>query len=540
MRLSDVKGKSRFSSLGVKVSFAAVLLPILLLTTGCVRRRHPPVPAPFTDCLDTNTCVVPVPPPPPPQNPPTMACVVNPTTITLGESATIHCEAASSDNRPLSVQFVASSGRVTPKGLDGVFESEAPGVANITVTVTDDRGLTNITPISVVVTAPPAPQPAKNNEIRFQTRNRSLSNLAKAQLGDVVLRLQRDRAAKLAIVGRALDSEPNSLALSRTLAVRNYIVSVDSTLASRIEMTHPASPGSAATVELWVVPEGASVEGLGSSFGMSGETGIRPPASHPAPVEECKGLLIFQMPATIDLTELIRKEEVFKAFVARTLQTGLGKVLRDLKVCTGGDCGDIIRDLCHREETPKTTGDSNLLIWPVDATRYVKATLNGKMDFRTTPPDEDSDITHDPKMWIWDATPQDDIGDLRLRLEGRNDSKVPPHDIGVKVIKPNVKKNDMGVTRTWFSRINEFLQTPIGEKIVLYSIIGLVTAGGGWIVSLIRGKVKPVQDPTVMRTVIEKIFFIPSPPSPREPGGSPPQKVDEEAEREHDGGKWVN
>ena len=258
-------------------------------------------------------------------------------------------------------------------------------------------------------------------------------------------------------------------------------------------------------------------------------------------MKECKGLLVFQMPLVIDLTQLTRKEEVFEAYIARTLQTGLGEILGSLGVCKDSlDCGDKIRSFCQKKETAQATGNTSLVIWPVDATRYVRATLNGKMDFRTTPPNEDSDIKAKPKTWIWDATPQDDLGDLRLRLEGRNDTRVPTHDIGIKLIKPSVKKSNIGVTRTWFNRINEFLQTPIGEKVVLYSIIGLCTTGAGLIVTLIRRKIEPTQNLAVTQRVIERIFFVPRPPSPRGQGGAPPPGLDEDADKKDEGGKWIN
>src|SRR5207248_1943654 len=96
-----------------------------------------------------------------PKNPPTISCTANPTTVNPGENSTITCTATSPDNRPVTVAFQSSAGKLTPSGNTATLDTTGaqPGAITVTATATDDRGLTGSTTATVTVNQPPPPPP---------------------------------------------------------------------------------------------------------------------------------------------------------------------------------------------------------------------------------------------------------------------------------------------------------------------------------------------------------------------------------------------
>jgi outer membrane protein OmpA-like peptidoglycan-associated protein len=88
--------------------------------------------------------------------PPTISCSASPDTIKPGETSNITAAGVSPQNRPLTYSFTATAGSVNSSGAAAVFSSTgAPtGVAGITCTVSDDKGLTATANTSVNIMAP--------------------------------------------------------------------------------------------------------------------------------------------------------------------------------------------------------------------------------------------------------------------------------------------------------------------------------------------------------------------------------------------------
>ena len=78
----------------------------------------------------------------PPKHPPTVACSANPTTVQAGTPATITATGQSPDNRPLTYNFTATGGRLTPNGAQATLDTAgaSAGPINVTCTATDGDG----------------------------------------------------------------------------------------------------------------------------------------------------------------------------------------------------------------------------------------------------------------------------------------------------------------------------------------------------------------------------------------------------------------
>lgn len=85
-------------------------------------------------------------PPPPPKHPPVAACSVNPASIYAGsgDTVTVHVNASSPDNAPLTYSYTATGGTVDGTGPDARWNSTgvAVGTYTMNVKVDDGRGLT--------------------------------------------------------------------------------------------------------------------------------------------------------------------------------------------------------------------------------------------------------------------------------------------------------------------------------------------------------------------------------------------------------------
>src|SRR5262249_48914625 len=73
--------------------------------------------------------------------PPHITCTAAPTSVRTGESATISCEAASPDNRPLNITFVANGGKLSSNRNQATLDTTDTGAGPIAVRATafDDR-----------------------------------------------------------------------------------------------------------------------------------------------------------------------------------------------------------------------------------------------------------------------------------------------------------------------------------------------------------------------------------------------------------------
>src|SRR5689334_15530452 len=109
----------------------------------------------------------------PPKHPPTISCSANPATVRSGEPSTITATGSSPDNRPLTYNFTATGGRITPSGARATLDTAGAPAGNITIkcTVIDDRGLNASSTTSVAVEVPPPPPEAtKLNQIECENK----------------------------------------------------------------------------------------------------------------------------------------------------------------------------------------------------------------------------------------------------------------------------------------------------------------------------------------------------------------------------------
>src|SRR5262249_17535745 len=147
----------------------------------------------------------PPPPPPPPaeaMNPPVITCVANPTTVHVGETSTITCDASSPDNRAVSLSFSATGGSLAPRNNNGVLDTSQlqPGTVTVTGTATDDRNLSSSADAVVNVEGVAAPPTPTSQDIAFRRTSARVDNKAKAILDGVALQLQQHADSTAVVV----------------------------------------------------------------------------------------------------------------------------------------------------------------------------------------------------------------------------------------------------------------------------------------------------------------------------------------------------
>jgi hypothetical protein len=220
--------------------------------------------------------------------PPTISCSANPTTLKPGDTAQITCQGQSPDNRPLTYKHEASAGTITPNGANASLTTQGaqPGPITVTSTVTDDRNLSANAQTTVTVEAPPPPPPpppqaSKINQIEFPNTVKPwrVDNTAKAVLDDVALRLQREPDARLVVVGSKDPTEkrPN-LDAERAVDSKFYLTNDKGIDPNRIECRSGGTAGKVA--EFWIVPAGSTYQGTEP---VVDENRIKPIPDHPAP-----------------------------------------------------------------------------------------------------------------------------------------------------------------------------------------------------------------------------------------------------------------
>jgi outer membrane protein OmpA-like peptidoglycan-associated protein len=98
--------------------------------------------------------------PVPPKNPPTISCSASPSSLAVGDTATITCNASSPDGVPVTVSnWTSTSGAVSGSGATATLNTAgtSPGAVTVTATATDSRGLTSQGSTQLTVENPPPP-----------------------------------------------------------------------------------------------------------------------------------------------------------------------------------------------------------------------------------------------------------------------------------------------------------------------------------------------------------------------------------------------
>ena len=195
--------------------------------------------------------------------PPRITCTAAPTSLRAGESATISCEAASPDNRPLNITFVANGGKLSSNRNQATLDTTdtAAGPIAVRATAFDDRQMSASTVVSVNVEAPaPAiPTAQKLMELDYKTGSAYVDNRSKAVLDDVALKMQQDPNLNAVLSGQAQPGEGAGMALRRAQNAMTYLTKSKGIDPQRIQVKASTEPGQ--KVEVWTLPAGAALPG---------------------------------------------------------------------------------------------------------------------------------------------------------------------------------------------------------------------------------------------------------------------------------------
>jgi outer membrane protein OmpA-like peptidoglycan-associated protein len=207
-----------------------------------------------------------------PNQPPTVSCAADRSEILPGETVNVRATASDPEGDRMTYEWTATGGRVTGAGTSATFDftgATPPANATITVRVTDDHGNAASSDCSVRLLEPVRAAEAVSCIAGGFPRNLSrISNVDKACLDDVAQRLSADPRARVIVIGHA-DSRETDVAQQRGDAVKTYLVRERSVDESRITVRSSgstklmAAAGDAQNrrVEVWFVPEGATVPG---------------------------------------------------------------------------------------------------------------------------------------------------------------------------------------------------------------------------------------------------------------------------------------
>jgi outer membrane protein OmpA-like peptidoglycan-associated protein len=192
-------------------------------------------------------------------SPPTITCTASPTTVRVGESSRINCNAASPDNRPLSITFVANGGRLSSSRNQATLDTSDAGAGPIQVRATafDDRQLSasSVTTVNVEAATPAVPSAQKLSELDFKPNSAYVDNRSKAILDDVALKMEQDPAGNVMLSGSSEELEPPRLATQRAENAKTYLTKSKGIDGQRIQTK---TGGTGRKVEVWTVPAGAA------------------------------------------------------------------------------------------------------------------------------------------------------------------------------------------------------------------------------------------------------------------------------------------
>lgn len=238
----------------------------------------------------------PTPPsPPPPANRPPIIDRIDyevigtpqvPGQITDGEGVRLRGVAHDPDGDPLTYEWQSSAGQLKGTGpevtLDTTGLTAGPGAPPATVTVTltvnDGRGGTDTRSQTLTVQSVKKPEAERQpTPLEFRGRSTRVTNVHKAALDDVALRLRQEPQARLVVDGYAGPAESAQQARRRAQNVKTYLVREKGIDPDRI-VVRGFGPERQPTaerrrrVELWIVPSGAE---------MPPEPGTTPTAQTP-------------------------------------------------------------------------------------------------------------------------------------------------------------------------------------------------------------------------------------------------------------------
>jgi opacity protein-like surface antigen len=215
--------------------------------------------------------------------PPMVSCTASPTSVEAGKAVALTAQASSPDLRRIaSRKFSTSAGSIaegqTQAGNQvGEFTTSAilntanapPGPLNVTMAVTDVRGLTGDCVATVNVEAPPPVTVTSETlvgECDFKNPRKPgrVDNECKATLDDVSMRLQREPNGKLVVVGYSDASENvniEQMGAQRAVNAKYYLTSGEGHQQidpSRVEVRRATETNGGEKAELYFLSEGAT------------------------------------------------------------------------------------------------------------------------------------------------------------------------------------------------------------------------------------------------------------------------------------------
>jgi hypothetical protein len=221
--------------------------------------------------------------------PPRINCSATPTSLRAGESSSISCDAASPDNRPLNITYVANGGKLSSNRNQATLDTtdSGPGPISVRATAFDDRQLSASTVVTVNVEAPaPAlPTAQKLMELDYKLGSSYVDNRSKAVLDDVALKLQQDPNLTAVLSGSAEPGEGGRMAMQRAENAKTYLTKSKGIDPQRIQVKAGTEPGR--KVEVWTLPAGATLPGSTPQSttppNLTPPGGTQPPPAQPQP-----------------------------------------------------------------------------------------------------------------------------------------------------------------------------------------------------------------------------------------------------------------
>lgn len=209
-----------------------------------------------------------------PNQPPTVSVAPDRAEVLPGEPVNIVATASDPEGDPLTYEWSTSVGRVTGAGTSASLDfagATPPATAVVTVRVKDNHNNTASADCSVRLIEPARKAEAVSCVAGGFPKNLSrISNVDKACLDDVAQRLSADPRAHVIVIGHSDSKETGTaLAQQRADAVKTYLVRERNVDETRIQVRSSGSTKMLAAagdaqnrrVEVWFVPEGATVPG---------------------------------------------------------------------------------------------------------------------------------------------------------------------------------------------------------------------------------------------------------------------------------------
>lgn len=225
--------------------------------------------------------------PPPAPIPPVVSCSVSPSSIAVGESATVTLAANSPVHRPLTYSWATTGGQLNEQGSSAVltaYAADAGKTITVTGTVTDDRSQSSSSSCNVGV-KPPVTEPCVKiddwGECTFDKdlkRPGRVDNDCKDVLDKLAIRLQETASGKLAIVGYSTEQEATkdpTLGARRSVNVKFYLTQTGPTKidSGRIEARQGGTKDK--STHFYFIPEGKLCAGeLDKLGGVVDETKV--------------------------------------------------------------------------------------------------------------------------------------------------------------------------------------------------------------------------------------------------------------------------